>query len=192
MPAASVAKVMASATWSTAQLENLRGNIVVQSARQEAGSLGEIRTTGFVRNAGPVMTYFTHVHQDVRDAKDGVIDCDYAMVDGSPVPLENGEVTNTGMEPGQTAPYANDIYVHFTALGRIVTSTAWREVDTGPATPTSTLSWHSLVSRARAPSIADPRGRASLRRAGINELRRIIGDVQEPQGGSAAEVVERR
>jgi hypothetical protein len=192
VPSATVSGVRVITTWSTSQLENLRGNIVLQSAKLEAGSLDTVRTTGFVRNAGSVKTYFTHVHQDLRTPGDGVLGCDFAPVEGSPVALEGGDVTNTGMEPGQIAAYTNLFEGSVDRVFRVVTTPAWRESDEGMGAPASTtLSWQSLVSPFRVQPITDARGRALLRHAAIAQLRRLTRD-QTQQEGSVPSAIGRR
>ena len=47
--------------------------------------MDKLRVSGQMRNTGPDTTYFNRVTLDVRDARNRVIDCNDAFVDGANV-----------------------------------------------------------------------------------------------------------
>lgn len=173
-PIRGVARVILNTTWSSSQLETLRGNVVVQNVVQDTDSSGYLVLRGQPRNAGAVTTYFNQVNIDVRDTQNRVGLCDFEFVVGSNLLLPSGQTTNTALAPGQVGSFVSYTFAPRREVGRVSTWPGWEEADTGPATPTANpLSWHRLVEDVDAVPALAREGRARLRNAAIQKLREL-------------------
>ncbi len=179
IPAASVAAFSLSMSFSTAAVEALRGNVVVQSALQEADALGDLRMSGDQTNVGATITYFNEVFFAVRDAQERVIDCDFTYVTGSSIELPSGVTTDTALAPGQTGSFVNFNGVPRSQVNRVTAWSGWEEAEPGPATSgVRAPSWRSLVS-GRDPELGlSPQARARARNAAIERLRAAAANLQ--------------
>jgi hypothetical protein len=172
IPAASVSAFSLSMSFSTAAVEALRGNVVVQSARQDADSFGDLRMSGEQTNVGTSITYFNEVFFAVRDAQQRVIDCDFTYVTGSAIELPSGVTTDTALAPGQTGSFVNFNGVPRSLVSQVVTWSAWEEAEPGPtAASVRAPSWRSLVSGRDRDLEVSPQARARARNAAIERLR---------------------
>lgn len=172
IPAASVSAFSLSMSFSTAAVEALVGNVVVQSAVQSADALGDLKMSGEQTNVGTSITYFNEVFFAVRDAQERVIDCDFTYVTGSLIELPSGVTTDTALAPGQTGSFVNFNGVPRSLVNRVVSWSGWEEGESGP-TPSGIRapSWRSLVSGRDAELALSPQARARARNAAIERLR---------------------
>ena len=149
VPMNSVDRVFSTTSWDTTSLEPLQGNVVVQSVQPGAGTLGEIRIQGQVRNTGSVMTYFNEVMIALHDTDNDIIDCDFTFVRGSRLQLPSGVVTDSALAPDQLGDYVNFHPIQSKYLGRTATWTGWEEADAARAAmATAVTRWQDMVGSA--------------------------------------------
>jgi len=148
-PLNSVDRVFSTTSWDTSSLEPLQGNVVVQSVQPGAGTQGEIRIQGQVRNSGSVMTYFNQVMIALHDTDNNIIDCDFTFVRGSRLQLPSGVVTESALSPDQVGDYVNFHPIQTKYLGRTATWTGWEEADASrTAGAASVTRWQDIVGSA--------------------------------------------
>jgi hypothetical protein len=82
VPYKSVARVLTFTSWSTSELEPLQGSVVTQSVQSGAGTVGEAKIQGQVRNIGTAMTYFNQVMIALYDTANNILDCDLHVCSG--------------------------------------------------------------------------------------------------------------
>ena len=148
VPMSSVARVFTVPSWDTTQLEPLQGSVVVQSVQTSAGTLGEVRLQGQVRNSGSVTTYFNEVMIALHDTDNDIMHCDYTIVRGSRLQLPSGVVTDSALAPNQVGDYLNFHPVEAKYLGRAVTWTAWEEADSVRTAAAAVTRWQDVVGAA--------------------------------------------
>ena len=146
VPIISVDRAFSTTSWETTSLEQLQGNVVVQSVQPGTGTLGEIRVQGQVRNTGSVTTYFNQVMIALHDTDNDIMDCDFTFVRGSRLQLPSGVVTDSALVPDQIGDYVNFHPIEAKYLGRTATWTAWEEADSAPAAAmTAVTRWQDVV-----------------------------------------------
>ena len=183
IPFARVSEAFAKVSWSFAQLEALRGNVVTENLVQDADSFGQLVLRGQLRNAGSVPTYFNAVHIDLRSSDDEIGMCDFEFVQGSVVQVPSG-VTDTALAPGQMGSFVNYTPAPRAEVANVNTWTTWEEADpVQPASTTRLLSWHRLVADVKSVPALDAKGRARMRNAAIQRLRETIGRDDARQSG---------
>jgi hypothetical protein len=174
VPPATVTTAFAKISWSFAQLEALRGNVVLENLVQDADSSGQLVLRGQLRNAGSIQTYFNAIYFDLRTSDDEIGFCDFEFVQGSVVQVPGG-YTDTGLAPAQIGSFVSYTPVPRAEVANVNTWTTWEEAD--PVQPASTarlLSWHRLVEDVRSIPVLDARGRARMRNAAIERLRALM------------------
>ena len=176
IPFVRVSGAFAKVSWSFAQLEALRGNVVTENLVQDADASGQLVLRGQLRNAGPVQTYFNAIHIDLRTRDDEIGLCDFEFVQGSTVQLPSG-MTDTALAPGQMGSFINFSLAPRAEVATVNTWTTWEEAD--PASTARLLSWHRLIADVKAIPALDAKGRARMRNAAIERLRIMI-----PGGGA--------
>ena len=170
-PAANVARTLVSVTWSTSELEPLKGLVAVDAIGQEADVFGDLKVQGQLRNAGTLTTYFNQVHLEARDDSNRVIDCDFTYVTGSTIQLPSGVSTDTALAPGQAGPFVNYGRADFSVVKRLSAWTVWQEQEASAA---ESFSWHTFVPRRAASTLRiDPKLRSQLRSVAIDRLRSV-------------------
>jgi hypothetical protein len=175
IPAASVSAFSLSMSFSTAAVEALRGNVVVQSAEQGADALGDLRMSGEQTNVGSTATYFNEVFFAVRDSQERVIDCDFTYVTGSPMELPSGVTTDTALSPGQIGSFVHFNGIPRALVSRVVAWSGWEEAESGPtASAVRAPSWRRLVSGRDVDLALSPQARARARNAALERLRAAI------------------
>lgn len=138
IPAASADSVTVSANYDDYPTEELRGRVdLVGRPTAEQNSIGNLRVIGDARNAGPLLTYFTRVVLEVRNAANAVVACDSAWVIGSSYRLPTGGSTDTALEPGQLGSFTALTNTAYSRMGRVVTHTQFDEPDSASASTSS-------------------------------------------------------
>ena len=185
IPNAQVSGAYAKVSWSFAQLEALRGKVVTENLAQDADSSGQLVLRGQLRNTGSIPTYFNAVHIDLRSSDDEIGWCDFEFVDGSVVQTPGG-LTDTGLGPAQIGSFVSYTPAPRAEVANVNTWTTWEEAD--PVQPASTarlLSWPKLVADPKSIPALDPKGRARMRNAAIERLRKMIGPDDARQSGGS-------
>jgi hypothetical protein len=174
IPNAQVSGAYAKVSWSFAQLEALRGNVLTENLVQDADSSGQLVLRGQLRNAGSIPTYFNAVHVDLRTSNDEIIFCDYEFVQGSVLQVPGG-VTDTALAPAQIGSFVNYSPAPREAVANVNMWTTWEEADpVQPASTTRLLSWHRLVADVKSIPALDAKRRARMRTAAIERLQKMI------------------
>jgi len=188
VPYKSVARVLTFASWSTSELEPLQGSVVTQSVQSGAGTVGEAKIQGQVRNIGTAMTYFNQVMIALYDTANNILDCDYTFVRGSRLQTPSGVVTDSALSPDQIGDYVNFHRVYAKYLGHMATWTAWEEVDSSrPAPAANVVRWQDQVGSAlETLAITSHKERARIRADAIGRLRLLLS--AQTSGGEAASV----
>jgi hypothetical protein len=188
VPYKSVARVLTSASWNTSQLESLQGSVVTQSVQSGAGTVGEAKIQGQVRNIGTAMTYFNQVMIALYDTDNDILDCDYTFVRGSRLQAPSGVVTDSALSPDQIGDYVNFHRVYAKYLARTATWTAWEEVDSSrTAAAASVMRWQDQVgSVLETLAITSHEQRARIRADAIGRLRLLLA--AQTSGSEAASV----
>jgi hypothetical protein len=176
IPIALVSGVSARASWSTAELEPLRGGASIIALNSELGGIDSLGISGQVRNTSSDTTYFNRVTLDVRDARNRVIECNDAYVEGANVRLSNGVATDTALASDQAGNFRDSPLSRFSAMSRVVAWSGWHEADLGATITPANSSWQSLLQDLGHLLHNDPVGRARERNAAIERLRQTIGD----------------
>jgi len=174
IPFAQVSSAFAKVSWSFAQLEALRGNVVTENLVQDADSSGQLVVRGQLKNAGSIPTYFNTVHLDLRTSNDEIILCDFEFVQGSVLQMPGG-VTDTALAPAQIGSFVNYSPAPRDVVANVNTWTTWEEAD--PVQPASTarlLSWRRLVADVKSIPALDAKGRARMRNAAIGRLQKMV------------------
>jgi hypothetical protein len=96
----------------------------------------QMRIVGTALNRGPLLTYFNTAILYIQEAGGAAVGCDFAAVNGSPVRLGDGSITNTGLQPGQSGGF--DKVTH------------------APANATSVTGWVQWAEEGGAVAIGDP------------------------------------
>jgi hypothetical protein len=174
IPNAQVSGAYAKVSWSFAQLEALRGNVLTENLVQDVDSSGQLVLRGQLRNAGSIPTYFNAVHIDLRSSDDEIGWCDFEFVQGSVVQVPSG-VTDTALAPAQMGSFVNYTPAPRADVANVNTWTTWEEADpVQPASTTRLLSWHRLVADVKSIPALDAKRRARMRTAAIERLQKMI------------------
>jgi hypothetical protein len=186
VPFSSLARVLVTTSWDTAPVEPLQGNVVVQSVQTGAGSLGEVRVQGQVRNSGSVATYFNEVMIALHDTANDIMHCDYTFVRGSRLQLPSGVVTDSALAPSQIGDYLNFHPVEAKYLGRTVTWTAWEEADAArTATERAVTRWQDMVGSTPENIAVGSREQRTRTRADAVERLRLLSRAQAPPAAAS-------
>ena len=176
VPFAKVSQAFGKTSWSFAQLEALRGNVVAENLVVDADSTGQLVLRGQLKNAGSIPTYFNSINIELRDSDNDVAWCDFEFVQGSVVQAPSG-VTDTALAPAQIGSFVNYSPATRDAVAGVNTWTTWEEADpVQPASTTRPLSWHRLVADVKSIPVLDAEGRARMRNAAIQRLRDVVGN----------------
>jgi hypothetical protein len=176
VPFAKVSQAFGKTSWSFAQLEALRGNVVAENLVVDADSTGQLVLRGQLKNAGSIPTYFNSINIELRDSDNDVSWCDFEFVQGSVVQAPSG-VTDTALAPAQIGSFVNYSPATREAVAGVNTWTTWEEADpVQPASTTRPLSWHRLVADVKSIPVLDAEGRARMRNAAIQRLRDVVGN----------------
>ncbi len=176
IPISLVTGVSAKATWSTAELEPLRGGAAIVELRSALQGIDDLGISGQLRNTGPDASYFNRVTLDIRDARNRVVECNDAYVEGVNVRLSGGVATDTALASDQAGNFRDRPLTRFSAMMRFVSWTASHEADLNPTTVPANASWQSLLQDLGHLLHNDPVGRARERNAAIERLRQLVGD----------------
>ena len=191
IPRSRVKRVAFEVTFDDAATEPLLGKVnrVGNFVRENDG--GTLRVSGRLRNSGSVQTYFNQMNVDVRNGNDKVIDCDVAFVMGSSVTLPNGNVTDTGLDPGERMPFETLTRAPFAKAKVINKWVSWYEDDpaedpeAASTDPGSMRRYQSLrdemaMLAGTDPEVATQRGRAEARERLTEQIRQIERDASQP------------
>jgi hypothetical protein len=103
-------------------------------------STGRLRWAGELQNTGSLVTQFNDFVLNARNASGQLIDCGSAFVRGSRVTTSSGTTTDTGLLPGQRAPFDGISVVSSSAVASMTFFVIWQS-DEPPAASRQLSEW---------------------------------------------------